>query len=175
MVSVNFLGPVGPTGYGRITTFLCPALEKAGVKINVIPAYSGELAGADKKIVDMVKNLDEHVLDADVAVLLVSNGCHRTDTGSDGHAIRQHRTSTALRLSTTVFRACQLEVLTQHFEQRPVGLGCDTPRLAVYSELDGFFHKQRRGFDRASSQHAQSEWMSRKSCYQSQRNWTLVN
>jgi len=69
-MNINWFGPIGPTGYGRISTFICPALKKLGHKINVIPAYLDELKVADPKIIEMVKQIDETILDADVAIRL---------------------------------------------------------------------------------------------------------
>lgn len=67
---INWIGPVGATGYGRFSRFLVPAISRLGHDIMVVPAYQQEFQHAEeeiKKYVDMVK---ENILHADATVRL---------------------------------------------------------------------------------------------------------
>jgi len=65
---INFHGAVGPSGYGRFTTFLVPALIRAGIDVSVLPIYAEELRVADPSIRQLINFADEDILSADVAV-----------------------------------------------------------------------------------------------------------
>ena len=69
-MNIIFNGPVGQTGYGRITTFLSPALKNAGHNVHIIPAYLDELRVADQRVFEFVNNIDEEQLNADVSIRL---------------------------------------------------------------------------------------------------------
>ena len=68
-MNINFWGPVGPTGYGRFTNYLCPAIKKLGHNISVIPSYLDEMRMAEERLQPLMKT-DEKTLDADVAIRL---------------------------------------------------------------------------------------------------------
>jgi glycosyltransferase involved in cell wall biosynthesis len=67
---INLNGPIGPTGYGRILTFLAPALKSMGHRIHVIPAYPDEIRAADQRVLEFCNNIDEEMLIADANVRL---------------------------------------------------------------------------------------------------------
>jgi glycosyltransferase involved in cell wall biosynthesis len=67
---INLNGPVGQTGYGRIITFMAPALKAMGHKVHVLPAYQEEVRVADEKLYEFMNNIDEEQLNADVNVRL---------------------------------------------------------------------------------------------------------
>ena len=69
-MKINFNAPVGQTGYGRIGTFLAPALKNLGHDVRVIPAYPDELRVAEQRILELVNLIDDKMLDADVTIRL---------------------------------------------------------------------------------------------------------
>lgn len=67
---INWLGPIGPTGYGRFTRFIVPAIDNLGHTVCVTPAYPAEFPHADEEIKKYIHNMDENILNADAAVRL---------------------------------------------------------------------------------------------------------
>jgi glycosyltransferase involved in cell wall biosynthesis len=67
---INWNGPVGPTGYGRFTRFLLPALEKLGHNMHLIPAYPHEMQQADPELAKYYNLAHEDMLHADANVKL---------------------------------------------------------------------------------------------------------
>ena len=70
----------------------------------------------------------------------VADGC---DAGSLAHTVDQHRAGAALPLAAAELRPGQLQILAQHFEQRPVRIGGDGPGFPVQGEADFGVHKRR--------------------------------
>ncbi len=60
--------------------------------------------------------------------------------GDDAFSADQDCAGAALAFATAVFGAGQLQVLTQHVEQRAFWIGRDGPGLTVNGESNGFFH-----------------------------------
>src|SRR5262249_17409478 len=64
----------------------------------------------------------------------------RRDASCDAFAVQEHCAGPALAFAATVFCASQLQVLTQHLEQRPVGIAGHAPEFSVDGEGKSFVH-----------------------------------
>ncbi len=67
---VNFHGPVGGSGYGRFTNFLCPAMVRQGLDVHVLSTYPNEQLAEPELLKDLVVPFNSHVLNPDVAIRL---------------------------------------------------------------------------------------------------------
>jgi len=65
---INWIGPVGPTGYGRFSRFIVPELAKLGHNVNVIPSYQEEIRIAEPEIMQFYNNINENILRADATI-----------------------------------------------------------------------------------------------------------
>jgi len=68
----------------------------------------------------------------------ISNG---RGAGSDAFAVHQDGASSALAFAAAVFCAGELQILAEHVEQGPFGIGRDGPGFAVDGKCDGRVHK----------------------------------
>lgn len=69
---INWFGPIGPSGYGRFTRFMIPALESLGHNTNILPIYSSELANPnlENEIAKHINPFDDMILNADIGIRL---------------------------------------------------------------------------------------------------------
>lgn len=68
-MKINFFGPLGPTGYGIITRFLTPALERQGLDVAVFPIYGLNIAEQETlNLINKVSSPDR--FDADASIKL---------------------------------------------------------------------------------------------------------
>jgi hypothetical protein len=67
----------------------------------------------------------------------VPDGCH---AGGNTFAVEQDGAGAALAFATAVFRAREIKVFTQDFEQRTIGISSDSSGLAVNRESELLFH-----------------------------------
>jgi glycosyltransferase involved in cell wall biosynthesis len=67
-MKINFFGPVGRSGYGRITNQLVPAMNRQGMDTMVYPIYSQEIP--DQELNKHINPIDTKRFDADVAIRL---------------------------------------------------------------------------------------------------------
>jgi len=68
-MKVNFLGPVGPTGYGTITRFLAPAIARQGIDIAVLPVY--DVTYGEAAVIKLIEQINRpERLDVDATIKL---------------------------------------------------------------------------------------------------------
>jgi glycosyltransferase involved in cell wall biosynthesis len=67
-MNINWIAPVGKTGYGIFSTNFLSALKKLDIDINVIPTYMEEIPLADKGIKELIDLKSTDILDADVII-----------------------------------------------------------------------------------------------------------
>jgi len=67
---IYWVGPVGLTGYGRITNFVLPKLSELGVDIHLDLAYQNEISSMSQELFKFYNPTDINQLDADVSIRL---------------------------------------------------------------------------------------------------------
>jgi len=53
--------------------------------------------------------------------------------------VDQYRAGTAYPFATTLFRSREVQIVTEHLEECPVGIGHDCRRFRIYIQGDGCF------------------------------------
>src|SRR5512139_4139200 len=66
-------------------------------------------------------------------------GHRKGEAGTDRRAVDQYRARTANPFATTLFRSGEVQIVTEHLEECPVGIGHDVVGFVIYIQGNGCF------------------------------------
>jgi hypothetical protein len=66
-------------------------------------------------------------------------GDSKRKAGADWRAVNQYRTGAAYPFATTLFRSGEVEIVTEYFEEGPVGISHEFAGFVIYIQGDGCF------------------------------------